>query len=110
MPKEDDLKDIIEHLATFGWSEEKAKHFARDKVAYLTIQVPIVGSVETLRMLCTEGIPAKPITVVLMVPQSRLEAFKQVAEMAANKAGGFFMTAGEKAGVAGYDSVKERLN
>lgn len=106
MPKEDDFKDIIEHLAAFGWSEKKAKVFAEDKIMYATLQIPIQNSVEILRMLCTEGVPAKPLLVQFMVPVSRFEAFKQVAEMAASKLGGFFMTAEEKAGVAQLDPKK----
>lgn len=106
MSKEDDLKDVIEHLATFGWSEEKAKIFAEDKIVFATVEVPVQNSVEILRMLCTEGVPRAPFSVQFMIPVSRFEAFKQVAEMAANKAGGFFMTDKEKAGIAQLDPKK----
>lgn len=106
MPKEDDLKDIIDHLATFGWNEEKAKTFAEDKIMYATMQIPIAASAEILRILCTEGVPAKPFSVQFMIPASRFEAFKQVAEIAAMKSGGFFMTAEEKAGILPADPKK----
>lgn len=106
MPTEDDLKDVIEHLATFGWNEEKAKQFAEDKIVYATLQIPIQNSVEILRMICTEGVPRAPFAVQFMIPSSRFEAFKQVAEMAANKAGGFFMTDKEKAGLSQLDPKK----
>ena len=106
MPKEDDLKDIVDHLATFGWNEKKAKEFAEDKIVYATMQIPIQNSVEILRMLCTEGVPATPIAVRFMIPASRFEMFKQVAEMAAAKAGGFFLTAEGKAGILPPDPKK----
>jgi len=112
MSKDNDLKDVIEHLASFGWSEEKARTFAKDKISYLTIQVPHAGSAEILQALCTEGVPSKPFIVVFMVPQSRVEAFKQVAERVANKLGGFFLPGAEKDGIVGYHPAptKEKLN
>lgn len=99
---DDDMEKIVKHLATFGWSATKARRFATSDITYATLQIPVTGSVEILRMLCTEGVPVEAFTVKFIVPTSRFEAFKQVAEMAVNKMGGFFVTSN--------DVPKESLN
>jgi len=97
----EDRQESLDFLKSHGWDEEKANRFLDDKIGIRILRIPGKCLLDVLKEVCQEGIPTGEIQVEFLVPSGNWDAFKQRAEGAIAKHGGFVFTPEEKAAWVG---------
>ncbi len=101
---QDDRQELIDFLRSHGWDDQKANRFLDDQVGVRRLQIPGRCLLDVLREVCQEGIPISDesggIWISFLVPSGNWEAFKQRAEAAIAKHGGFLLTSEEGAALS----------
>jgi len=95
-----DREELVKFLQEYGWSREKAEAAMADTMGVRLLSIPGKCLLEMLKEVCQEGIPVGDVTVAFLVPQGNWDAFKQRAQDAIAKHGGFVFTPEEKAALA----------
>ena len=91
---EKELQSLVED---FGWAEEKARSFLKDKVGIRSLQIDARILPALLGKLCTVAVPFNPVQISFLVPESRWKEFENIcAEVMASK-GGFCLNEEEAA-------------
>jgi len=93
-------QELVDFLKSHGWDEEKANRLLDGQVGVCHVQIPGPQLLDVLQELVKEGIPIGRTPISFMVPRDNWDNFKETAQRAIAKHGGFVLTPEEDAAIA----------